>query len=408
MRICFYRPALPFHLNSFSFPFQLGLSQSTSTLLSEHDEIFSLTGNKGNMIHRLAALQGLDCDRTSSIQANLPRLLSRVGTKEFSGLLENNFDAVVITMSNAVRRGPSDGALLPAIKHINIPIYVVGLGLQQRLDGGLNELDEDMAELLRLLNEKAVLFGVRGHSTRRWLSKANLTNAQALGCPSMFAYPINIAKLKAPEKVDRYFVAGHLEKRYLNKKSDRAVNLIKAFQGRSCAYVFQDELPTYDIKDHIGLYDEATGKLDQSTVADYIEKIVGIRPPFHTYYSFNEAGSWRQAALHYDVYIGDRIHGGVAAMQAGVPALILYEDTRVAELTEYHGIPSCRVSEFAELGVEAAISKYLGADAITKFKTKYADGLRKYQKVMTSAGLRLANDLEINEALMIIDSKPNK
>ncbi|WP_392342680.1 polysaccharide pyruvyl transferase family protein (plasmid) [Phaeobacter sp. BS23] len=55
--------------------------------------------------------------------------------------------------------------------------------------------------------------------------------------------------------------------------------------------------------------------------------------------------------LH-DVYIGDRFHGGVAALQAGQPTIFLKHDNRVAELTEHFGLLSAEHAEIHAQGAE--------------------------------------------------------
>lgn len=404
MRICFFRVASSIQPTTNGLLFQTGLPQSSSTLLSEHQKSYPLTGNRGNMVHRMAMIQSVECDRQRSSQINLGRLQAlykRLGQEDaYAESLLKHYDMVVLTMSNSIRRGPSDSGMLQAIKQLKNDLVVVGLGLQRNLADGLKELSPEMQELLKILNDKARLFGVRGNATLKWLHTNGLTNAKAIGCPSMFAFPKNVCSIRAPKNPSRFLVAGHLGKNYLTAQNTRALGLMSQFAGKDCAYVFQDEIESFEeLLEVYGMYDESTSQVNAEKTNAYIEGLSGVRPPFSSYYSFSDVSAWRQLARTFDVYVGDRIHGGVAAMQAGVPALILYADARVAELADYHGIPACSMATFLEKGLDQCMEKYLNQGEIDKFHARYRATLRKYSNSLKQCGLSLAHRMDVREVL---------
>lgn len=403
MRACFFRTAPTIYQPETALPFQVGLCQTSQTSIDAHLATFYLTGNKGNMVHRMAAIQSLQVNRNLSSQVHLPRLLTKVGAEKFRELIGKNFDAVVITMSNALRKGPSDGLLRPVLENLpNVPLYVLGLGMQTKL-ASLDELDEDMKEVVKLLEQKAAFIGVRGHDTKRWLNENGITKAEAIGCPSMFVYPLNIAKLKAPQHPRKFMTSGYIGENFLDHREDRMRALFNAFEGKQCSYVFQMDLNKLaGLKGKVDVYNEATNELDAAEMQSAIFQETGLSAPFTRYYSFNEVAAWRQCAAHHDVFIGDRIHGSVAAMQAGTPAIVLYADARVRELANYHGIPACSMKEFSEIGVDKAVTKYLNEEALLAFKLRYKDTLVKYRKTLEGSGLKLTHATEISAALDLI------
>ncbi|MDW9477906.1 hypothetical protein GOB57_03860 [Sinorhizobium meliloti] len=402
MRILFFRPGASIYQPQQGIPFQVGLPPSCASSLEAHSQAFSLVGNAGNMIHRMAMIQMVECDRTRSSHVNLLKLKNTIGLDSAVSALNDNFDAVVITLSNDIREDASDRhGLSEILDRIKIPFFCVGAGLQGNIPANLASLRDDNRRLFEVINSKAALFGVRGETTRDWLRKAGLKNAVAIGCPSMFAYPRNIAALIPPKQVNRVMVAGHMTESEMKAPHGRGSVLLKALQGYECAYVFQGESRTFlDVaKETPFVYDEATGELDAAAVSRFIEKKSGIRPPFTKYYHFNEVSAWRQASTRYDVYVGDRIHGGVAAMQARVSALVLHADTRVAELTSFHGIPSCSVKEFARIGVHAAVSTHLSYEGMSAFHERYKTVLGNFAQTVTKAGLKLVNMREIEAVI---------
>lgn len=402
MRILFFRPGASIYQPQQGIPFQVGLPPSCASSFEAHSQAFSLVGNAGNMIHRMAMIQMVECDRTRSSHVNLLKLKGAMGLDAAVTAINDNFDAVVITLSNDLREDATDqGGLSEILDRTKIPFYCVGAGLQGDIPATLLSLKEDNKRLFQVINSKAALFGVRGETTRNWLHEAGLTNAVAIGCPSMFAYPRNIVALTPPRDVKRVMVAGHMTESQMRTRDGRGSVLLKGLQGYECGYVFQGESRTFlDVaKETPFAYDEATGELDEPSVSRFIERKSGIRPPFTKYYHFNEVSAWRQAAMHYDVYVGDRIHGGVASMQARIPALVLHADTRVAELTTFHGIPSCSVKDFARIGVREAVATHLSYERIGAFHVRYKTVLENFAMTVTKAGLELANKKEIEAVI---------
>ncbi|NYT79811.1 polysaccharide pyruvyl transferase family protein [Alcaligenaceae bacterium] len=394
MRLLFYRPAQTLYTSSVSTAFQQGVPLSSGTTIGNHVDGYKLTGNKGNMIHRMAMLQLLDFDRPNSAQMDLAALRKSGKSIDYiKGFVREHFDAVVLTFSNIIRKGDSDGFLTDIIKAIDIPIVTVGVGLQDTLSDGIQALDPATVALLQVLNDRSVLFGVRGHRTQEWCHEAGFKKAKAIGCPSMFAYPQNIRSLKPAHyrRSMRVMTAGHLHPRLLDAQKARIMTLMVKLPKKHVSYVFQSELSAYtNILGIEGLYNEASSEIDAGFMNSYLQNHFGINRSFDHYYCFNDAGSWRQAASFHDLYVGDRIHGGVAAMQAGTPAIVLYEDIRVAELTAFHGIPNAKVSDLKKYGFANLVDMHLNSDAIAKFKKRYGITLGNFCQQIGAAGLELA------------------
>ena len=111
--------------------------------------------------------------------------------------------------------------------------------------------------------------------------------------------------------------------------------------------------------------------------------------PFERFWCFTDIGSWRQHCRNYDLYIGDRIHGGVVALQAGIPAIILFDDDRVKELCNYHGIPCCSLDTFSKLKISATIDKLMTKNQIEQMKSRLHVCFNKFKKHCSKEGLLL-------------------
>lgn len=394
-RLAFYRPALAASTPESVVPFQTGVPSSNGSTLREHLEISDLVGNNGNMIHRMAMVQMLDFDRNSSAQLNIFLLIEKLQDQTAAAkLVSQHYDGFVITLSNALRENSTEFGLADFLRALTIPIWCVGLGIQDEIaDGEISSLPFELLEMLQVLNEKALLFGVRGKRTEKWLRSVGLHRAKAIGCPSMFAYPRNILSIRSPYTIDKIITGGYLA---LNRISvNKGRKLLNGLKGiGSAGYVFQGELNQFtELMDVPHVYDEATQSLDATVISDYIEERCGLVPPFSSYYSFVDVAAWRQVCRSYDAFIGDRMHGSVAAMQVGKPALVLYSDARVKELVDFHGIPSCDLDEFSALGWRDMAAKYLSVESIKDFHAIYSESLANFELALSDSGLSLRNRL---------------
>jgi len=91
--------------------------------------------------------------------------------------------------------------------------------------------------------------------------------------------------------------------------------------------------------------------------------------------------TWVQYLREFDFAFGTRIHGIVAAILAGTPAMLLAHDSRTLELADYHSIPYRRIDQVtpdvtaAELQAEADYTAF-HANATANF-ARFTDFLEK-------------------------------
>lgn len=90
------------------------------------------------------------------------------------------------------------------------------------------------------------------------------------------------------------------------------------------------------------------------------------------------------------LFLGDRFHGAVAALQAGVPALIIRDDLSVAELTEFFGIPNLPVTDLGNIGLDELVSRQLSEESLARFKEIYRQRLAAFLETFRELGIPLA------------------
>lgn len=393
-RLFFHAPGIAAHRPMASLPLITGAQSTSSDLIDGLRPNHMLTGNRGNIIHAEAPAKIFVKSPNGSAYGNVAEMSSLIG-KDFAIRMERSFDMVIVSMANFIRPDHDGTRLLGGLKALEnkVPVVVLGCGLQG--NHKLSDMIPSNAALIDWFNQNAVVFGVRGQKTANWLHDNGFKNADILGCPSLYAYPHSIMGLdgqmaRAKGAAADVMTAGYI-KMADGAVSPRGVELARAFAKTRTSYVFQDEPWTFgDMTRVAGLYNEGNNQFRADLLNPWLSKQTGVQVDFQRYYYFNEAGAWRQAALRHDVYVGDRFHGGVAALQAGLPAIFLSHDNRVAELTEHFGLPQLKTREFARQGLTAVMEEHLSPEAMQRMKTLYVRRSREFSEVMARAGLHPA------------------
>ena len=396
-RILFHAPGLAAHRPAIGMPHLLGVQptimHSLEGLLRSHQ----LTGNRGNIIHAEAPAKLFRKIPDQSAYGNLSKLLNTLGDS-FADRIAENFDVVVISLANFIRPNHDISALGRALVALDgrVPFIVLGAGVQGRNPS--SKIAPGTVDTMGIINERAAVFGVRGRETRAWLHKNGFTRAEVLGCPSLYVYPQSIMGLDATNARRKGDAASVLTAGHLSIREDavvkRGITLAQAFEGIDASYVMQDEFLHYgDLKKMPGVYNDGNSEIDPKIMNEWLSRIAGLPINFRRYYYFNESGSWRHGALRHDVFIGDRFHGGIAALQAGLPAIFLKEDNRVGELTGLFDLPALSIREFRRLGLAGTLEEMLNEQALARMKATYRQRFRHFRKTMADHGLTVASRL---------------
>lgn len=362
---------------------------------------FNMTGNRGNMIHSEAIMRLLDRNGGRSASGNLVHVKKQLGD-QFAEEMSRQFDIVVLSMANMVTKNRDHTLLVEALNALDVPIYVFGVGMQDKLpEGAIDKLTPSTQELLKIFS-KAEFFSVRGERTAAWLNSVGCPPHTVGGCPSLYAFPASVAGIdyRNPPRREALVTGGHISENNLNgtrPRFRRGTALIRAFRDTPASYVMQDEMFNYhDLVDVPGVFNPALDRLDAERLNTYIFEKLGVALPFQRYYFFDQPAAWRQAMVHYDAFVGDRFHGGVACLQVGVPAVFITSDQRMTELSEYYGAPATTFRDF-DGTVEEVIPSMFTAENHDRFHETYRERLAQFRQDMNDAGLKLADDRPISE-----------
>lgn len=397
MRILFHGPGTSTYLPEIRLPNTSGLRHSITDRLVDLKDTQSLTSNRGNLVHGEAPARIFQCNRRQSAFANLGTL-HRIFGDRLGDLLPRHFDLIVLSAANFISPTRDLTRLRDALNVIGdgVPFMVLGAGMQG--SHALSELHPSVQEILDIYNRRAVVFGVRGAQTEAWLHRNGFERAQALGCPSMYVFPQSIMSIDhtaayragASAKI---LTAGYLTVRK-GRHFDRGRQLARAMKGADASYVFQDEFFAYGkLIEEGGSFNDATSTGDRDALNRLLGQAAGVPLNMRNYYYFSETAAWRQVALNHDIYIGDRFHGGVAALQVGRPGIFLAQDNRVAELTDFFDLPRMTLDELEAEGIEHAIRYRVTAETVARTKATYRIRFQRFADTMKSHGVKLHSSL---------------
>jgi hypothetical protein len=311
----------------------------------------AFAGNIGNMVfsdavHRILSTPDAD------IVANT-YLAERKGvTQAYIDRVNAEFDKFVVPLANAFR--PSFAHTLErltrTISGLRIPVIVLGVGVGGEVASLSDDRKDAPEELKRIVQrfmnavlDRSARVGVRGENTRQFLRSLGYhdEHVQVIGCPSLFRYgpDLRIDKDGNPLTIDDKI----------------AINLTPSVeQMAECS------------RRHAGLYPQSIYIPQELAALRVLFRGIDPKHPdakiamhmgqvFHAQnrvISFIDSRSWIDFMRTVRFSFGTRIHGNIAALIAGTPAVVVVHDARTQELVDYHQIPSRPASKAA--GLDAA------------------------------------------------------
>ncbi len=245
---------------------------------------------------------------------------------ELIAQINNQYSHVILFLQDQIRLEQSYG-VQPDWKKINgflsklkKPFIVFSLGANDFGQNGPDwwkKLPKDFLQFLHIVSEHSVSLGVRGLQTLEILEKLGIKNAKAVGCPTFFETGPNKQIIKKP----------------LTKSTDilRAGSLDFRSQ-RLLSGVIQDE----------------TALIELLYFKQFSTTPLATKPSFPFLLSIATGGmrcfagieKWKEFVSQFTCCISSRMHGGILALNCGVPAVLVNKDLRAKEMCQLFKIPN--------------------------------------------------------------------
>ncbi|MCL2486633.1 MAG: polysaccharide pyruvyl transferase family protein [Oscillospiraceae bacterium] len=284
-------------------------------------------------------------------------------------------DCLVLPFANAFRRDfnlrawtdyISSDALPPGI-----PCVVVGIGAQfppGSAKSGSAALDKDALDFCRAVLKRSASVGVRGEITYDYLRGLGLRDEEVdiIGCPSMFTRGADLSiNLDGINQVNiKMSGEGRSSGGQPLRAGDGPVKIAVNGSGFAGPTGAAYRNPPWFLEFLRGALDEYPGsvfipqELDEGLAVwqgrrpegDKFEPSYPHMPDDPVFRQnrvrfFVNAPSWFDYLKGFDFAVGNRIHGTVAALLSGIPAMLIPTDSRTLELARYHRIPHIESTE---------------------------------------------------------------
>ncbi|MFD6419519.1 polysaccharide pyruvyl transferase family protein [Streptomyces sp. NPDC060194] len=301
------------------------------------DNVFAT--NTGNLIFSEASHKILEAPRTEIVSGG-----ARTADPAAASRINAEYDAYVVPLANAFR--PSfEGQLkrlTQLIRRLDIPVVVLGVGAQTGLSydpSRLKAMEPTVKAFVSAVLDRSATIGVRGEFTESYLNDLGFRDVEVIGCPSMF---MNGGTFRVDKRAEG-----------LTADSRIAVNGSHSAVRSGVGAIVSRTHRLYPNLQFIGQNLVEAQQLHWRDLSDPVTAPLTTIPTHPAHPMFGEdkvrvyvdPQTWIGALRDMDFSFGSRIHGNIAALLAGTPAMVLCHDSRTLELCRYFGIPHRKLTE---------------------------------------------------------------
>lgn len=317
----------------YNSPYIVGINQELFTpgSIDDRNSLIKLGNNTGNILF------------SESLYRNISG--ARRGTVHFEQKDLAGVDVIVVAAANWLNSSSDWGWLADKIAKTGLPLVIVGLGAQS--DEAFNQprITPGTMRLVKLASETSKLISTRGWFTSEVLERVGIGNSLVTGCPSLLLCGPKSTRLKTPANISSDSAVLHGTRHLIHNTSAPQKYFYRQSIERDIDLLIQSELADVllarreagsseeDIKIAEVLTDVYNS--DPDSIREYLKRRMKI------FYRFESMIEYFKGK---DFSVGTRLHGTVAALIAGVPAVLVTHDSRTVEAGEALNIPMVRLS----------------------------------------------------------------
>jgi hypothetical protein len=256
-------------------------------------------------------------------------------------VLRNKYDVCVLALSTHIHRKRDISYLADVVEKLDMKTIALSLGMEDYIAAAndIVELHPSVIRLLHLVSERSEAIGVRGPHTASILQKHGFNNIIPVGCPSLqWQLKDNIRIHKNKSMTKPLNVYHRTMSSYALEAMKSATILGQDFLDE---VIFtnnrnnDDSLHRHEMSQYLELH-------DYKTVLAIINRN-GIFP--------NRYELWYDIIGAHDFVIGPRLHGCIAALSQGVPAVLVPRDLRVKEVADFYNIPTASIEDMRKKSI---------------------------------------------------------
>lgn len=350
---------------------RLGKSPFEVKSIWDNIESSAFGANNGNLVFGYAAHKLLSVSGTEVV-ANRYQI-----HPDMADQVNAEYDGFVLPLANAFR--PSfQGELRRTtafIERLRIPFMMLSGGAQLPLDGNpaaLRPIEEDVKSFARAVLDRSPALSVRGVKTAEYLASIGIHDVVVVGCPSLTLHGPGHSVQGIAQLPEDARVAYNIE-----TSKDIEPTLIRDIDSRFDATYFPQDQKT--LEGMLWGTDPYHGRTDALPLGRSHKQFTSGKAEY-----WPDAPSWIARLSEFDISIGSRIHGNIAAILAGTPALLLAHDSRTLELADHHAIPVQRVIPGNDSSLR--LEDLVDGDAFRRFNQIHSSNFRIMSDFIHDAG----------------------
>lgn len=316
------------------------------------------------------------------------------------------FDGVVLAGANWLNTSQPFGneKRARALRELDLPAICIGLGCQHYFTT-YEKLDfpEETLDFLDALRELHACVLVRDEMTLVQCRHYGLEDVHLTGCPSNFINPSKdfaeqlIAKTDKPDYERVILNSGHffgptleLDRKLLHLTGHRKASYLVQADHNGAMAMALDRPGDYTRKNirHMRKAFRLRGGLFKRQEAfEEWKSLLGV---------YLDVDAWLNAASTWDFAIGSRIHGTMAPVQAGTPALLVATDSRTEGLASVMSVPYVKIEDALKLDDPVSVKDLINLSQLDwlSYVEKRKTLAREYASHLERFGLTLTNQLE--------------
>lgn len=302
-------------------------------------------------------------------------------------------DGIIIPAANWLQPKSDFSAMAAQIEQANVPTVILGLGAQAANNGQIPELKPGMVRFVKAIADRCDSISVRGPFSAEVLNHYGIKNVTVTGCPSLLwhlNHSAMVKRLPPPGQVTRIVTAATLPNLpEVPKVDDKRMRLARLMLGESIRNGYdhvaqaeismiqasRGELPATDPA--WAFLRHAFGGATKAQLAKYLSSQVR---------AFANVPEWMVYLANKDFVLGTRLHGVIAALLAGTPAMLVTHDSRTEEMAKFAAIPSVSGHELLETGKIDPEALLARAD-FAAFNKRQKDYFRDFRSYLDSNGV---------------------
>ena len=284
---------------------------------------------------------------------------------------KKKYDLCVIAFATHITEKRDVSRYYNFVKKQGIKTIAFSLGIQDYSSSSSNvsQLHPSIINLLEYVTQSSGYIGVRGPYTASLLIKNGFKSEKivSIGCPTIFRPLKKDFKMVKPKTFKKPLIVYHRTMSELNKKILSSAPLL----GQD----FLDEV-IFDknVNQNQFIKKNETKNYHNHKNGSFALELIKEKGIFYRKFDL-----WFEEIKKHDFVIGARLHGCIAAIIQGIPAVMIARDIRVQEIAEFYCIPYIKYEDIGDMTIEDI---YDFAD-FTDFNKLYASRFNNLIKLLS-------------------------